>query len=457
MIRMLDAIALAQETIQSDKFRQYGLKLSPKLPIRLPGGWRFPYDSFAGPFRVRHSMIIFQVSDDGKVWQEWNDFDQNPHIEELDDLFIDSIEKPLPTLPPVQDVLPEIMAEHSDAIIETSEAVWVIGEDGKPDLAWRIGLVKGIERFTVVRTKGKKATLDRRNNLVPFLGRTRLSKSAAKRWDIGRARFRPRSGNVTIRIKELLKIGEEKEYLRNQWLVWACMAHMAEFVEGLGFNEFGPHDIRVEFLASSVSVEGAAFNIVQSIPTISFLRGEGWAEASSIVLHEFGHALWAILYARPPIGIDSKRYEQELDGIQEGFCDYLAATLLSRNNKPVIIGGELKRAIANRYKLPRIIDGIPIVDPDLADMSSADEHLIGHKWVNFLFDLRQALQDKGQSIETADCLILRAHLTPLPGVKIGPPMESYLDSLKKTAENINLTSIEINNIWQPLAEKHAIL
>jgi hypothetical protein len=80
--------------------------------------------------------------------------------------------------------------------------VWAINEDGKPDLAWRIGILVGVERFTVVRGSSGKATLDRTNKLVPHLGRTKLSRSVAKRWEIGRARFRPRSGNVTIKIKE---------------------------------------------------------------------------------------------------------------------------------------------------------------------------------------------------------------------------------------------------------------
>lgn len=458
MISLLEAIPLATERVQSPAYQRYGLALASRLPLRLPTGWRFPYDSFAGSFRVRHSMLILFVSDEGVVSEEWNDFERDPHQEALHTLYEELAAAPPPNLPPLQTVLPNVMDSHPGAVVESIEAVWAINEEGEPDLYWRLGLIEGIYRYVVVIGRDQKATLDR-GNRVPYLQKTLRSLSVARKWDLGRARFRRQSGNLTVKIRDLLDVAQDQEHLRSQWTVWCCMARAAEFVEGLGYGEFGPHNVRVEYLASDALVDGAAFDTVRGAPTISFLRGGGWAEALSIVLHELGHALWTLLYTRPPAVLDTNAHARELEGIQEGFCDYFAAALLSKNNGPVVIGGELAEATASRYQLPRPVDGRPFTDPTLANVTNADAHVIGRKWANFLFNARQAAQQQGMAGRTADGLILRAHTKPLlPNGGIDPltPMHCYLASLRETAVTLNLPFADAN-FWQDLAARHHIL
>ena len=458
MISMLEAIPLAMEYVQSPVYQAYGLTLSSRLPIRLPSGWRFPYDSFAGSFRVRQSMLILFVSDDGVISEEWNDFERGPHRDALQMLYEELAGKPPPNLPPLQTILPKVRGEHPDAIIESIETVWALNEEGKPDLYWRLGLIEGIYRFVIVVGQDQKATLDR-SQRVPYLQKTLRSLSARPKWDLGRARFRRRSGNLTVKIGDLQHIARSKEHLRSQWTVWSCVSRVAEFVEGLGYGEFGLNNVRIEYLESDASVDGAAFDTVRGVPTISFLRGEGWAEALSIVLHELGHALWSLLYTRPPAILDTRAHKRELEGIQEGLSDYFAATILSdRHHRPIRIGGELAGAAASRYRLPRLVDGRPFTDLDLDDIENMDEHLIGQNWANFLFDLRQHIQAHSD-VCTADDLILRAHTKPLlpdGGVDPTSPRHCYLASLRETAVALDLPFAD-DSFWEALATRHRIL
>ncbi|MCB8968498.1 MAG: M36 family metallopeptidase [Ardenticatenaceae bacterium] len=457
MISMLDAIPLANDYVAA-KYLDYGLVLASRVPVRLPTGWRFPYDSFAGSFRVRHSMLILFVADDGTISEEWNDFLTEPHQDALHTLYNELAATPPPNLPPLQTILPRVMESHPGAYLESIETVWAINEAGNPDLYWRLGLIEGIYRYVVVVGRDETATLDRTRARVPYLQKTLRSLSAVPKWDLGRARFRRQSGNFTVNIGDLLNVGPGREHLRSQWTVWCCVAQAAEFVEDLGYGEFGPHNVRIEYLASDASVDGAAFDTVRGAPTISFLRGGGWAEALSIVLHELGHALWSLLYTRAPAVLDVVAHANELEGIQEGFCDYFAATLLSKNNGAVVIGGELAAATASRYHLPRLVDGHPFTDAALADMTSADAHLIGHKWANFLFNVRLAVQQRGGTARVADDLILRAHTKPLlppSGGNPVTPMRCYLTSLQETAVSLNLPFID-QNFWQDLIVRHQI-
>ncbi|MEZ4643796.1 MAG: hypothetical protein R3E31_13875 [Chloroflexota bacterium] len=95
MISMLDAIPLANDYVAA-KYLDYGLVLASRVPVRLPTGWRFPYDSFAGSFRVRHSMLILFVADDGTISEEWNDFLTEPHQDALHTLYNELAATPLP-------------------------------------------------------------------------------------------------------------------------------------------------------------------------------------------------------------------------------------------------------------------------------------------------------------------------------------------------------------------------
>lgn len=450
-ITILDAELIAQQRVKSAPYSEYNLSIPKRLA--LPNGWRFAYDSFVGGFRVRQTMLILFVDKTGKVTAEWDDFAQEPNKKEWVENAAQALPT-IPTLPSLSTAFNQFEQEYSAEIedkfkvplsqvqIETTEAVWSNEGSNEKDqwtLCWRFCIREGLRHFVLmVGCPSQSPSLK-----APYINLASQSKSVARDWDLGRARFRRRSGNLTIKLKEFLDLPKEKEHLRSQWAVWSCMAQVAEFLERLGYGRIGSHNIRVQHLASDTEVRGASYSTVNSVPTISFLRGKGWAEDPSIVLHELGHALWYLLYTRPPQSIDRDQYQNEQEGIEEGFADYFAATQLADGNTPIEIGGKLKRTEAGVYKLPRPVDGQPFEPPP-----SPDEHEIGRKWGNMLWDFRTRVGK-----EKADSLILKAHLSPQPvDNAASEPLARYFQSLEQIATREELDF----NEWHDLAKTHQI-
>lgn len=433
MITLNQAQEIVNGTIASEPYSRYGLAPAIRLPLQLPMGWRFPFNSFVSGFRVRHTMVILFVDKQGNVGVEWDDYARQ-QAEDKAERLEKVLEETRPTLSPLSDALNEVQSKYPEAQIETVEAVLDDTVEGKPEvlLHWRVGTVEGIRR-SVLMVSGPPGVLD-------VVEAKRLYKSfASAEWELDRAKYA--DDKLAIDLKNL---PEGLEYLRGQWTVWSCMARVTEFMQGLGCSEIGPHNVRVEHVASDAETRGAEFEIVNGVPTVSFLRRGGWAEDLSIVLHELGHALWYLLYTRPAKHIDIEKYKAEWSGVQEGFADYLAATLLAKDSEAVEIGSSLDPQEARLYNLPRPIDGQPPGPP-----SSDDPHEIGRKWANLLWDFRSS--PVGQN--DADRVILAAHIKPRVGDQApDEPMACYFQSLKKTAAFMNVRF----DGWDDLAQKHGV-
>lgn len=458
MIGRLGELHMAQDMAQAHVKEKYGdfvLTQATVLPIRLPNGWRFPYDLYVGPFRVRHLMLILFVSDQGTLDVEWDDFADGKYAEAVKNMntVVACLQSLPDDFPSAQEVRSRVTDEEPDAVVESTELVWALDEKVEMVLRWRVGLIKGILReVRMVGPKGAQ-TLDRRGNLVDDGESQPCSLRVAPDWNLGNARFRQRSGNLTIKTK-----GTDKSptTLHSQWRVWCCMAHVAEYLAKLGYGEFSPHNVHIEFLSSDV--KGAAFATVNGVPTITFSRDRGWDRSLSIVLHEMGHALWSLLYTRPPKILENEAVsEVEREGVAEGFCDYFAAALLSENNAPVGIGGELKPQ-PKLYRLPRMVDGDVFQVSSVPDSDPPARYLIGQKWANFLFDLRRVIyNEKIGTLQEADRLIFQAHLKPVVLNPPNPitPMSVYAASLWETAVAQNIPLPE--ETWKALINKHSVM
>jgi hypothetical protein len=208
---------------------------------------------------------------------------------------------------------------------------------------------------------------------------------------------------------------------------------MSHWLRALGYNAIGPENVDILFDPPSPTVQrdGAACDTVNGTPVLGFQVGERWAEDPSIVLHELGHALWLLLFTRRPVSIDGKAYADEQIGIEEGFADYVAATLLERTAQPPIIGGGLPAGVGGHYRLPRLIDTQPYRPLD------ADPHEIGHQWANLLWSVRASIYKQTGDVHLADRAILAAHLRP-PKITDGvaKPLERYLQSVAVSAAQV---------------------
>ena len=427
MLSILKATAAAIQTIQSPTFSQYDLSPATSLPLRLPDGWRFPYNAFREAFRMQQTMLILFVDDRGQVEVEWDDLALSPVPPVPGPPPILPPPPPVvqgpPPLPPLSLVLEQVRAKYPDARVETTEAVW--DAQDRTRLCWRVGLMRGVVRFTVLVWGAADA--------LRFSERASNTKSASgSDFSLGAATCE--DGELTVNL-------HDHESLRALWTIWSCMAQVAEFTQALGYGDFGPHNVRVELVDSDAETPGAAFDPVRGVPTISFLRKGGWTEDLTIILHEMGHALWSLLFTRSPRHLKLEN-NKPLLGIEEGLADYFAATQLSAG-QAMDIGGRLDPQAARVYKLPRTING-KFAAPD-----SDDPHEIGKQWANLLWNFRTQV-----GAQDADRVIIGAHIKPRVGASPPDnPLACYLQSLKETARRL---AVHFDD-WGKLANDHHIV
>lgn len=349
-LRYLDALQVAQAAIQHRYGSEYDVAIVP-TPLRLPDGWRFPFEFRVNSLRVRRTMVTLFVQDDKNVIIEADELAQD---QVLKGWLNEQKEPDRVALRPLRDIRVTKQADvrgilsHPDSAwqLETKEAIyWRKGDATHAVPYWRLGLVEnGMLRHLL--------WIDQDGAVVAQKHASRSSGSTA---NLGRSTFNLKSRKLAINLRGLIDKRRKFPYrdLGYQWLVWNCMAHMAEVQESLGYLGFQPRHIRMEFSEATNSLPGAMYSRVDNLPTISFLRQWGWAADPSIVLHELGHALWEQLYAQPPQTINTVTYTKQLDGIQEGFADFVAAMMLNDEEEPVVIGGSVKLDDNNDYLLPR--------------------------------------------------------------------------------------------------------
>lgn len=456
----LDALLLAQGEIHGRYGSEYDAAATILSPLRLPDGWRFPFEFRVNSLRVRRTMVTLFVQDDKNIIVEADELAKD---QRLNGWLNEQKEPERVALRPLKDIRVTKQAElrgilsHPDSAwqVETTEAIyWRKGDAPSAAPYWRLGLVENGMLRHLLWIDQDGAIADQKY----------ASRSSGPIVNLGRSTLNLKSRKLSINLGGLVDKRRNSPYrdLGYQWLVWNCMAHMAEVQESLGYLGFQPRHIRMEFSEATNALPGATYSRVDNMPTISFLRQGGWAADPSVVLHELGHALWEQLYTQPPQTIDTVTYTKQLEGIQEGFADFVAAMMLNPTNDPVVIGGSVQLAGNNHYLLPRQIDGNLDAPHDLpADWRTSqqvDEHLIGWKWANVLWYLRKSLVDQGdtsldkrQREKQADQVILNAHLRP----RVSPsassePILCYLEALVNEIQQAHFSGIDWGCIGQKL-------
>jgi hypothetical protein len=285
--------------------------------------------------------------------------------------------------------------------------------------------------------------------------------------------------------------------------LWSSWNELAKLITWLEYHEFAPpanlhrvtinlHDPQHFNLPGSdqlaLQQSGACVTCMEGGGVmLSFLVEEAvnWALDSSVVLHELGHVLWLSTFARPPELLMEARTPETIEllkGIEEGFCDYLAASILNEDAEEptgqVYLGKVIDQVLAPRNPPQNGTNGngangvhafrsaaaLRIVSGDaITPMQGAPlRYEICRQWANLLWDMRGRFRVAAGKAEQSDVLktinkvILEAHLMPttLPETFTTPePLGCYLDVLRRCAERRALPPID----WIGLANKHGIV
>ena len=461
MISQDEALKEAKKYLsEKQKYAQFAFQAAAQL--RLPGGWRIPFEVSLRQERISEWLLILFVSDDGSIEIE---SDTITRVSGNAELYQTAKERAAPELPPLEDVKQALAKSYpvydmADYIIETTEPVWLLAEQnpkGELTRYWRLILLHRNGTRTVAyagyksdhATRGMIAQVELQAALPIFVSEPQIrARRIAHQWTLGRTKFRHKQGYLAVNLKGLIGQGDgESSAHSSLWTIWSCIFALREHTELLGYAGVDLHRVMIEIV--ELSHETAKFDHSDKIPIITLPRKGGWPEELTIILHEFGHALWWLLYTRSPKTVRDPRHAHILDGIQEGFCDYVAATLVAgpRTRKYVRIGRHL---VERAHGLPRHIGGCqPDRLPAFSSLTNqAGVHDIGLKWANFLWAIRAKLGHRD-----ADRVILRAHLKPLQASDAPTePFAAYVQSLEHTAEFFQIPLGD----WDTLVFEHGL-
>lgn len=464
MIPQDEALTKAKDFLRTTQaYADFNFQAAAKLRLPgLPGGWRIPFDVSLRQERISEWLLILFVSDDGSIEIE---LDTITRVSGNAELYQTAKDRAAPELPPLEDVKQALAKSYpvydmEDYIIETTEPVWLLAEQnpkGALTRYWRLILLhrNGTRAVAYAGYKSEPATrgaidqVDLHAALPIFVSEPQIrARHIAHQWTLGRTKFRPKQGYLAVNLKGLIGQGDgESSAHSSLWTIWSCIFALREHTELLGYAGVDLHHVKLEIV--DLSQGTAKFDHSDKIPIITLPRKGGWPEELTSILHEFGHAFWWLLYTRSPQTVRDLSHAQILDGIQEGFCDYLAATLVAgpRPRKDVRIGHHLTEPVKG---LPRHIDGRqPERLPAFHKLNCQTEiHDIGLKWANFLWAIRAKLGH-----QDADRVILRAHLKPLlAGDAPTEPFATYVASLKNTAEFFQISLVD----WGTLVREHEL-
>jgi len=412
------------EGIIAERYPDLNLKaIRPKrilFPIEMPGGYRMPLDIYLDGVRIRGVMLIlFHKTGSSDIQVEWNDLEQRPEtleklrtkretnrdrritINQLEAYLHEHYKKPL---------------RQRKLRVTFYEEVWSDVEyNGKYRMCWRLSMVNAWEQSfnTLIYDDGKQLRLNwlqaRAHRAVP-------------RWKLGYISCREAHFSIRIakRILEAQKILEE----RGVWTIWSCFVSLRDFLAALGYKKFDLYDIDIR--QNNQNTDVAKTTCVNGIPQIRFYVGPdvAWSTDVSVVLHELGHALMMLLFVRPPSNIIGNDDEDHVvEGIEEGFCDYLAAAVLKGNGNNHWFGSaialQLKNADTTKAKQDIKTLGLPrsvttrALKKDTELKGDELKYYLGQRWSHLLWDYRSRALKAQNSESAINEVILSAHLCPL--------------------------------------------
>lgn len=439
----IDAFLKAHELAKTKSQNMFTPHRASRHSLRMPTGWRIPFELWIDTFRLRRTMLIYFVPDQGDPFLEWED-----SVEEVSKWDRTSP----PRLLPFRDAIERIQTKYGPAIdIESIEVAWL--PEIAPRLVWRFGFRVGQMRYAASVDGMGEITEEIKSSFVATMPTIKL----------GRTKIETRKLAVTFG-------ASSKPTLRQRayWIIWSCLDHACSFMREQGYTNIFPDGIDFEIvddltdlpIGGEQRVIGAATSTPNSIPTITLLSRDGWSQDPTIILHEIGHGVWSFLFARqprkfslPPTLSASKKIEQEarigdeLSGIQEGFADYFAATL--SHDQPVKIGqfSRVPKELRDAKILPRMVVAKPFLFPN----DQPGKYHFAQQWSHLLWEVREHL-----GAAKADKIILRAHLGPFSpdgdATLPNEPLHCYFEQLKRSAQHWAVTLD-----WDGLAKRHGIV
>jgi hypothetical protein len=411
--------------------------------LRMPEGWRIPFELWIDTFRLRRTMLIYFVPDQGDPFLEWED-----SVEEVSKWDRTSP----PRLLPFRDAIEIIQNKYGPAIdIENIEVAWLPGI--APQLVWRFGFRVGQMRYAASVDGVGAITEEIKSSFVAAMSTMKLGKTK-----IGAKKLA-----VTFDAPSK-QISRQRAY----WIIWSCLDLACTFMREQGYANIFPDGIDFEVvddltdlpIGGEERVIGAATSTPNGIPTITLLSRDGWSQDPTIIFHEIGHGVWNFLFARqprkfslPPTLSASRKIEQEtrmndkLSGIQEGFADYFAATLLYHDQAVKISKlSRVPKELRDAKILPRTVTEKPFLLPN----AHPGKYHFAQQWAHLLWDVR-----KHVGSTQATPIILRAHLGPFPpdgdATLPNEPLRCYFEQLKRSAQHWAVTLD-----WEDLAKRHGI-
>jgi hypothetical protein len=427
-------------------------------PIDLPDGQRMPLNVYLDNVRIRRTMLILFCPTNGSpadVEVEWDDLKQ--HAERIPKL-IEARQAAQNT---------RVDLERVETYLETRfekpfrkqclqvgyrEELWDdTSPDGQYRLCWRL-------TFMTQHNQDNVRLLYQDGNTLRLQHARQPAYRAVSRW---------RLDYISCRESRFfIRIGEIPDILSTMglWTIWSCFTSLQRYLDRLTFKVFDFYDVDIR-QHSVNDGEPAKTTHPNGIPLIRFYvspdKNVAWSNDVSIVLHELGHALWLLLFARPPRTIEDDPEQQFVaQGIQEGFCDYLAAAILKQHRNRPVLGGAIRHQLQGagqtddelrKMALPRPLTTKAVkINTDISQEER--KYRLGETWSHLLWEYRmRVLVGHPDKVTEVDKVILLAHMRPLVNSeeKQGA-FRAYFDSLKATSEK---EGIQFDG-WDALRKKH---
>lgn len=427
------ALQLAMDHTELPEYNPLTFRQPKLMVIRLPGGWRIPFDAFLDGVRLSERVLILFIKDSGELEIEHFDRPGNEVITGFQEHLTEA------SLISEQETREAIQIRHPQSTIETIEKTLRRRQDSEHQIFWRVVLRDESRRTTHYIGGSEKETA--------FISDHREHTRGAFS-QIGRTRIKPRSFSINLTsvqplqlpplLDKHLPLAEIKWNLSRQWTLWVCLAHITEFMNRLGYNGVSPHNLDVEYVVGDNVAEVSTPTVT---PILSLSNKGAIAKDVTVLLHELAHVIEWFFFTRPPQHLDlaDTLILEQLLGIQEGFADYLSATLLFVG-ETINIG-----ALSQAPKLQRPVDAIPFEPLD------NKPHTLGRQWASLLWSIREEV-----GADVANFAIMGAHLRPLGNTLLTNPFAFYLSAIQFWAEQFPGTWVSPAGMWDDLKQQHAL-
>jgi hypothetical protein len=389
--------------------------------LRLPTGWRLPFELYAGSYRIRRHMIIVfghvthtnGTQIDTHVFTEIDEREEAlERQEKVKNAFETLPRSYLPDLYVAQTLalntirrmyseesLSDYILTHYEAVIDVAfqDAIDENGAAQNPlefPLCWRLHISTITRHYTLVIGFRKRSGGDRQNPdplaLTDLEYRDfRTPKPVAASRKFGALQLTEGRLGLRIRLSLPPKVPSEQPLdlshprqrmtkLNANIVASTCLHLVNARLEALGFSPldgdrvyFRHHDDAAIDTSAEMIKRGSAAEI--SLPLLQYPANSSnffsQANDPSVILHELGHALLYLFYVRLPKPYRDIAIQNAID---EGFCDFFAAIMLNENQTrkaafaSKTIGGSLMPFKTTGLEYGRVVDGSGATDEQRA-------------------------------------------------------------------------------------------